>query len=255
MTIAAPAPPLGLTRSATHFYTWRDGTNEYGPYPGVTSIIKMLDKSAALVGWAKRETAACAVRNLDMLTQLVATGGQPAAVNWLKSIPDYQRDTSADLGTRVHALAEQMSLGYEITASEDERPFVVQYYNFLQERAPLVLRTEFMVFSLHQQYGGTGDLLCDLDGETWLIDYKTGSGIYAETSLQLAGLAGAAFLGEPGNPQTIARPRIDRYGVLHLRPDSWRLVEYHVGPDEWRAFTACRALYGWNETRAKEVMR
>lgn len=255
MPAATAIAPLGLTRSATHQYTWRDETGEYGPYPGVTSIIKHAEAERfGLDWWLKNQVAKAAVRNAALLPQLIETGGVKAAEDWLTTIPGYERDKTADLGTRVHALAEEMGRGGAITTNEDEAPYITQYVRFLDERKPEFLLVEFMVFSLSQQYGGTADALLRIDGQNWLVDYKTGRNTYAHTALQLAGLAGAAFIGEPGNPSPIERPRIDRYGVLHLRPDAWRLVEYHVGPHEWAAFRACRALYGWNETRAKEVM-
>src|SRR5207248_5364567 len=107
----APSVPLGLTRDEKHIYRWNDGQTVVGPIPSVTTIIKLIDKSAPLVGWAKRETAACAVRNLDALVAMRAAGGPEAAINWLKTIPDYLRDRAADRGTSVHALAEQIVRG------------------------------------------------------------------------------------------------------------------------------------------------
>src|ERR1035438_2732267 len=90
-----PSPALGLVRDARHRYAWNGGPW----YPSVTTILQIKDKPA-LVGWAKRETAACAVRNLEVLERMVKSGGPGAAVEWLKRIPDYPRDTAADLGTQ-----------------------------------------------------------------------------------------------------------------------------------------------------------
>jgi hypothetical protein len=67
--------PLGLTRDAKHRYTWNDGRLVAGPLPSVTTVLGVLDRSGPLVGWAKRETAACAVRNLDTLATMRAAGG------------------------------------------------------------------------------------------------------------------------------------------------------------------------------------
>src|SRR5450759_1599793 len=75
-------PPLGLTRTAAHVYTWNDAGTVHGPLPSVTTILKVVDKSGPLVGWAKRETAACAVRNLDALVAMREAGGDAAATDW-----------------------------------------------------------------------------------------------------------------------------------------------------------------------------
>src|SRR5664280_574677 len=129
-----PGPsPLGLSRTAGHVYSWNDGANVYAPLPSVTTVIGVLDKSGPLVGWAKRETAACAVRNLDMLVRMREAGGDAAAVNWLKKIPDYQRDSAADVGSRIHALAEQINRGLEPAVSADEAPFIDSYRRFLAD--------------------------------------------------------------------------------------------------------------------------
>jgi hypothetical protein len=87
--------PLGLTRDAAHTYTWNDGTRVWTALPSVTTILRVVDRSGPLVGWAKREAAACAVRNLDMLVRMRDTGGESAATDWLKRIPDHERDNSA----------------------------------------------------------------------------------------------------------------------------------------------------------------
>src|SRR5664280_1089213 len=75
---ATSSTGVGLVRDARHRYSWNGGPL----YPSVTTILGIKDKPA-LVGWAKRETAACAVRNLDVLDRMVRSGGAQAAVSRL----------------------------------------------------------------------------------------------------------------------------------------------------------------------------
>ena len=253
MAIASP-PVLGLTRTPKHIYTWRTETFDSGPLPSVTGILNIVDKSGALVGWAKRETAACAVRNLDMLAAMRQAGGDVAAVNWLKAIPDYQRDTAADIGTRVHALAESTAKGIPVTPTDEERPFLAAFQRFLDEWQPRYLATEEMVASLTHRYAGTLDAIVEMAGDTWMLDVKTGTGVYAETSLQLAAYAGAEFIGKPGETARYTVPKITAYGVLHLRPEGYEVVPFNVGPRTFDAFLQARALYEWRETEAKAIM-
>jgi hypothetical protein len=112
-------------------YRWNNG-----PWvPGVTSIIGMLDKSNALVGWAKRETAASAIRNHVLLGQLIESGGAEAAIDWLKRIPDYIKDSAADLGTRVHYIAEQIGKGETPPdAQESDKKRAEAYLEWKQTR-------------------------------------------------------------------------------------------------------------------------
>jgi hypothetical protein len=245
-----PMTAVGLVRDARHRYSWNGGPL----YPSVTTILGVKDKPA-LVGWAKRETAACAVRNLDVLTRMVRSGGAGAAVDWLKRIPDYQRDVSADLGTQVHAAAEAIARGGPVTAGDDLGPFIEAYRrDFLEVFAPRFIALEAMVCSQRYEYGGTADAFAEIDGEIWLIDYKSGAGVYPDTALQLAGLARAQFIGFPGDPIQYPVPAATRFGVLHIRPEGARLLPVVVDRATVAAFLDARRLFEWDQSSAKTVI-
>lgn len=240
----------GLYRTADHRYFF----NGVGPIPSVTTIQGKLDKSGPLVGWAKKATAACAVRNLPMLVQMAASGGPEAAVAWLKSIPDYQRDTAADIGSRVHTLAERLARGEAVEVTDEERPFAERYATWIAAAAPEFLYLEEMVANLTVGYAGTFDAILRLRGKTYLADVKTGAGIYADTAIQLAAYAHGEFIGRPGDPTKYRLPAIDAYAVLHVRPDQpTEFVPYAVTDASWQAFLACKTLHDWSEGEAKTV--
>ena len=208
------SPTLGLVRDARHRYSWNGGPW----YPSVTTVLSIKDKPA-LVGWAKRETAACAVRNLAVLERMVASGGPQAAIDWLKKIPDFARDSAADLGTAVHAMAEALGRGEPVRIDESLRPYLLAYRrDFLDVFAPRFLAVEAMVCSERYEYGGTADAFVEIAGDVWLLDYKTGSAVYPDSALQLAGLARAQFIGRPGDPIQYPVPFATRFGILHVRP-------------------------------------
>ena len=230
---------IGLSRDAAHRY-YLDGE---GPIPSVTTITKTLSTGDALVGWAKRETAACAVRNLDLLNRMVADGGPSAAQSWLQGIPDFQRDTAADLGSRVHALAEATVRGEEVELTEEERPFVESYQRWLAEIQPDFIALEEMVCSTTHGYAGTFDSIAWIDGERWLLDIKTGKAVYDETALQLVAYARADFIGRPGDATRYSLPPVTRFGVIHVRPEKTRLVPFAVDERIWDGFLACLRLY------------
>jgi hypothetical protein len=243
----APTPTLGLVRDARHRYAWNGGPL----YPSVTTILGIKDKPA-LVGWAKRETAACAVRNLEVLNKMVQGGGPRAAVDWLKKIPDYRRDAAADLGTAVHAAAEAIGRGESMAVGDDVRPFIDAYRrDFLEPFEPRFLALEPMVFSERHEYGGTADAFALIEGETWLLDYKTGVGVYSDVALQLAGLARAQFIGYPGDPTQYPIPAATRFGVVHIRPEGARLLPVVVDRATVAAFLDARRLYGWDQGPAR----
>lgn len=230
---------VGLTRDAAHRY-YLDGE---GPIPSVTTITKVYSTGDALVGWAKRETAACAIRNLELLTTMVQDGGKAAAQSWLQGIPDYQRDSAADLGSRVHALAEATVRGEDVEATPDEAPFVDSYRRWLDEVGPDFIALEEMVCSTTHGYAGTLDAIGLIDGERWLLDIKTGKSIYDEAAYQMVGYARADFIGRAGDPTRYAIPRVDRFGIIHVRPERTRLVPYSVTDETWEGFLACLRLH------------
>ena len=83
---------------------------------------------------------------------------------------------------------------------------------------------------------GTLDLVAELAGELWVLDWKTGAkGIYRGAALQLAAYAHAeAYLDGDGNEAPM--PAIARGGAVWLRPDGYDLVPLDIGPATWRTF-------------------
>jgi hypothetical protein len=247
-------PPLGLSRTAGHVYSFNTGSEVFSPLPSVTTIIGVLDKSGPLVGWAKREVSNAALRNLDVLTKMVGTAGPESAARWLATIPGYQRDSAADIGTRIHRLVEQLARGAEPEVTAEEAPFVDGYRRFLAAFRPRFLAVEEMVASLRHQYGGTLDAIAEIGGETWILDVKTGAGVYPETALQLAAYASADFVGRPGTSRRFRLPRASRFGVVHVRPDGARLIEYRVDRGTFAAFLEARRLCAWQQGPAKTAV-
>ncbi len=241
---------VGLTRDASHVYRWNGGE----PIRSVTTIIGVLDKSGPLVGWAKREVANAAVRNLSTLATMVEASGPESAGKWLATIPGYQRDTAADVGTRVHALAEAVSRGLDVTVTDAERPFIDHYRRFLSEWQPRFLAAEEMVCSLRHGYAGTLDAIVEMAGDVWMLDYKTSKGTYPETALQLAAYANADFIGRPNVARKFRLPKVTAYGVLHLRDTGYEVIPYEVTDATIAAFLDALRLHRWREGEAQTVM-
>lgn len=267
-------PSVGMHRSSDHRYWW----NGAGPYPSVTTAMKMLDKSDVLVGWAKRETAAFAVRHLDVLARHLehvaadplcvpcAKAGRPfdrdqAAQRWISAIPDYQKDAAADLGTRVHGIAESIGRGEEPDVVPELLPYATQYRSFLADVAPDILAVEYMGLNRTHGYAGTGDLIANIAGVTTLIDIKTHTKptpipdtYYPETALQLAACSRFDFIGREGDPIEHPMPAVARYGVLLIGASGWRLIQYWVTDETFAAFTACLGLLRWKKGEATSIV-
>ena len=71
----------------------------------------------------------------------------------------------------------------------------------MKEHGLRPLEVEAFLINETLGYGGTLDLIAELDGETWLLDWKTGKSVawpdgrvYADHRLQLAAYANAGFI-------------------------------------------------------------
>lgn len=215
-------------------------------FPGATTVINK--KNVPTLGeWFKRMGATAALRNLPALSQMVATSGEDATVRFLAAAADKLRDDAGDRGTRVHAVLEAIVTRQPYEVTDDIAGHVEGARKWLNDRKPKIVAAEFMVISESQRYGATGDLACVLDGDLWILDWKTSKGVYETTALQLCAIARADH-GEAGPV-----PPATRFGVLHVREDVTELVPFDVGDFEWRAFLACRDLYEWDRERSRKV--
>ena len=257
-TVAEPfdvsIPKVGAYRTADHRYYW----NRQGPFPSVTTVLKVLDKPA-VVTWAKQEVAKTAVDRWEEVGALIQKDGSDSVKRWLATLPDFQADTAAKLGSGVHLLADMASRGSEPAAegfeiSDQEKPYLEAFRGFLARYgAESIVSSEKMIWS-QDGYAGTYDLIMRLDGELWLVDIKTSKGYYPETALQLIAYGTSDWIIVPDNPMGYPMPQIQRYGVLHLRPDlytdtGWRLIEYPLIPSDRMAFLGALEIWRWKEEK------
>ena len=265
-----------ITRDAAHRYTY-----EGVQYPSVTSILKVMGKSDALMSWAARQTAEAAVdmftdglgsitildgttyTDKSSLAKLLDTVGREGAIKALTSRSSWKRDEAAHLGTEVHNLADLVVRGQPTPSmTETQRVRVLHYAKWweAQLKAGVQLRlSEAMVVRPCDDvnaygWGGTFDLLYyDGDRQTVLADIKTGKAVYREAVLQLAAY-GMANLVQPAPENVMANGKVypmpvpDRYQVIHVTEEGVREVEFHIGTPERMAFLACLDLYHWMES-------
>jgi hypothetical protein len=219
-----------INRGKGHSYLL-DGS----PVDGVTRALSEGYPKPALVDWAGRTAAGYAVDHWDELAEL-------GIAERLRRIEKarYELTSAATVrGTAVHDLAQRLQTGEEIDVPENLIGHVDSYLRFVQEWEPLELLVEAPVFSREFMYGGTVDLVADLnDNNRWLLDFKTSKGEpWPEVALQLAAYRYAEFtLSDTG--AEVPMPRVDRTGVIWLRADGYDLVDIQAGPPAFAAFGA-----------------
>jgi hypothetical protein len=218
---------------SSHRY-WLDGR----AVPGVTTLIGKGLPKPALPGWAARTVAEWVADNPDGLDQLRGMGREPM-VNALKAVPWQRRDEAAVRGTDVHALAERVVAGEEVTVPDHLVGFVEGYAKLLDTTRLEPLLVEAQVASRTYWFAGTADLIARIDGEVGLLDLKTSSGIYGETALQTAAYASAEFyLGDGGEDDERPLPVISFIAAVHVTEHGSRLHRFPVAVDHaFKVFT------------------
>ena len=243
----------GVLRTKTHQYYFSGA----GPWPGATSITRVLD-APALTNWKLGEVARSAIENAERLIEDREAGKVDAAVKWLTTL-----STSAmDRGSRIHGNIESILRREPFTPDQRDEAAVAGARIWLDQQARehgfRPLEVEAFLINETLGYGGTLDLIAELDGETWLLDWKTGKSVawpdgrvYADHRLQLAAYANAEFIARIGDPERYALPRVERFGLVHVTDGGTRLYEADVTEADWVAFRACLALHKWHKNGGK----
>lgn len=235
-----------IHRSEDHRYTF-DGVT----YPGVTGIVKILDKSGPMMAWSAKMTAQAAIELGDTFPQLLASVGPDGVVKALTARSAWKRDEAAALGTDVHRIADIIATGGDVPAmSEATMTRVDHYIKWWQQSGWTVRASEAVLVNPAVGYGGTLDIVArDREGRTVLADYKTGNvsyqgRLYPEILMQLAAYGMAQWM-DTGDGAIYAMPEIQRYSVVHIRADGCEEIEARVGDEEREAFRKCLDLSRW----------
>ena len=143
--------------------------------------------------------------------------------DWLKKVgysADYIVRKAADEGTQVHEMCEDYLNGKELNFLENGIPMYdpnvwqmfLRFVDFWEEYNPTLLEAEVHLFSDELKVAGTCDLVCEIDGELWIIDFKTSNHLQTTYDLQTAVYAKCYEECFGKTP--------DRYGILWLKSKS-----------------------------------
>lgn len=210
----------------------------------VTGLLGLLGKPA-LVKWAARAAADHAIDHWDDLAALPMSERR----DQIAAAPDMARNRKAASGTAIHAMAEDLLAGRPVEVADEERPRVEGLARFIETSGITVVTAEQLVWS-----GEDDDLgLCAFAGQfdalvkhprhgALLLDWKTGSGVYADMAVQLAGYAAADMWVVDG--EDVPATPVDAWAVAHVTPGATDL--HLVAADQRRPardrFDLLRAL-------------
>ena len=203
--------------------------------PSVTTVMAMKAKPM-LVPWAAKMAAEFADNNWDQLSGM----DSESRINLIKKAHFNKAKDAADLGDSIHVYAEAYMKDEPLPEYPKEAEASIGHLmDWVDKYDPRLIAAEVSMWS-DLGYAGTFDLLAEIDGEIWLLDWKTGKGVYEEVGLQLAALHYAdKVLAEE---HTIL-PKATRFGVVHIRPDHATLIEFVDMAGYFEMFKACLTLY------------
>jgi hypothetical protein len=118
--------------------------------------------------------------------------------DWLKQMgnnADYIMRKSAEDGTKVHNMIEDYLNGKELNfLSKDNTPLYdtdvwqmfLKFVEFWETYKPELIGTEIHLFSDEEKIAGTCDLVCKIEDQLWVLDYKTSNHIHTIYEFQVA---------------------------------------------------------------------
>lgn len=191
---------------------------------------------------------------LPSVTTILSVRANPGLQEWRDRVgaeEAYRRQQeSSELGTRVHKELEHLVgfaaktdaaiLLHEALEPIDTDPFVQGFVSWFNKYQPSSLLAETYLQSDLHEYCGTADLICMLDGEQWVIDFKTSKHIRPEYALQLAAYEQAWC--EMGHGRS-------RRAVLQLTTEikrGWRFKEF-TSDDDFGVFMAHKEIFDWQQ--------
>ena len=254
MTVATPPPVTrtpkpkpAITRDRYHRYTYAGQT-----YPGVTSILRVLDKSDALMAWASRNTAEAALAQLDHLASLRDTVGPEGVVKALTARSAWKRDEAAAAGSDIHGLAERIARGEPLP---DVSPVIrarVEAYAAWWAGVGLAHPAGRGLRRRARRWATAAPSTCS--PTTRPAGPSSPTSRAARTSTQRRGCSCWPTGRPPSSPRRAVplaypMPTIERYVVLHVTDAGVRVIDVEVDDDDRAAFRACLPLSRWHAAR------
>ena len=119
-------------------------------------------------------------------------------MEWLKTVGSNAEEVvkrSADTGSTVHNMIDVYLSGKKISWTNekgeaiyklDEWLMFLKFVEFYEKYKPETVAHEVSVLDGELGFGGTIDFVCRIENTIWLLDYKTGNGIYKTHEIQVS---------------------------------------------------------------------
>ena len=163
--------------------------------------------------------------------------------DWLKKVgysADYIVKKASEEGTQVHEMIEAYLNGEELKFLEHGRPMYtpniwqmfLRFVDFWEEYKPTLIEAEIHLFSDELKIAGTCDMVCEINGELWVIDFKTSNHLQTTYDLQTA-IYAKCF-------EECFGKKVDRTGVLWLKSSKRRAKKDKMQGKGWEMYESPR---------------
>ncbi len=173
------------------------------------------------------------------------------------------KKAAGDKGSKVHYASEDILLGKEVkmgdkylnpTTGEPEELTTEEYeclmslVGWLESLKIKIIAIEETEFNDEHGFAGTADLICRIDNQLWIIDFKTGAYIWPSHRLQISAYSYLDFdlkkLGITKEEWTKRKLGILQLGYRRNR----RGYKFNETKDEFDLFLAAKKIW-WNECK------
>jgi hypothetical protein len=239
---------------AQHLHELKVG-EDWKALTGCTTILGVLAKPA-LIQWSANMAVDFIDSEYKRVTNVDTWNYRKSLEeNWANILKEAKvahrkkKETAGTWGTEVHAEIERFILN--TMANKMPTPMyedrINHFITWATENKVKFLEAEKSVYSKSLFLGGIVDIICEIDGEMWLADIKTGSGIYPEHFAQMAGYE--LMLNEMGYGP------IKGHIVLNLSKDGKFKEKRSVSTEDAKSFfLACVEVYRLQEKFKNQII-
>lgn len=200
----------------------------------VTGATGVIDKSAALMGWATKMMGIYLVENWD-LKKIKTEEEKIELIETAKK--EYRRIklAEADVGKAIHEWVSDWIKGKKPEMPLDEKVVngITAFLKFQKEHQIKWLESERVVYSRKHRFAGILDAVGKMGDDLVLFDFKSSNGIYPEMWFQVAGYQ-IAWEEETGK-------RFDKKMLIRFGKDDGKFESLELGKDgkDKEVFLAC----------------
>jgi len=204
------------------------------PLISVTGATGIIDKSAALMGWAVKMMGEFLRQNWDP-TKVKTEGDKLGLIGAAQKEYRNIKKAEADIGKTIHEWVSDWIKGKKPDMPLDEKVVngITAFLKFQKEHQIKWLESERVIYSQKHHFAGILDAVGKMGKDLVLFDFKSSNAVYPEMWFQVAGYQ-IAYEEE-------MKKKFDKKMLIRFGKDNGEFESYELGKD-WKdkdVFLAC----------------